>query len=186
MTYGACDVLNISVRRILLTLTLTLCTAWTHAGEWKSLLEDGIHDPAGPAIGILQQPAEALGILPPDVTGNKVRWRKALEDGYINPRASLAPDTRIRQLDTNILMRNTGDLPYVLFPHKPHTEWLDCSNCHERIFKSKTGATPMTMLAILNGQYCGQCHGAVAFPLTECGRCHSVPATEAGNAASVR
>jgi hypothetical protein len=24
------------------------------------------------------------------------------------------------------------------------------------------------------GEHCGRCHGAVAFPLTECTRCHSV------------
>ena len=28
----------------------------------------------------------------------------------------------------------------VRFPHKQLTEWLDCSNCHEKLFKSKTGA----------------------------------------------
>jgi hypothetical protein len=31
------------------------------------------------------------------------------------------------------------------------------------------------MLAILEGEQCGQCHGAVAFPLTECTRCHAIP-----------
>ena len=30
------------------------------------------------------------------------------------------------------------------------------------------------MLLILAGEKCGLCHGAVAFPLTECLRCHSV------------
>jgi hypothetical protein len=33
----------------------------------------------------------------------------------------------------------------------------------------------MNMLQILSGEKCGQCHGAVAFPLTECARCHRVP-----------
>jgi hypothetical protein len=27
---------------------------------------------------------------------------------------------------------------------------------------------------VLSGEKCGLCHGAVAFPLTECNRCHSV------------
>jgi c(7)-type cytochrome triheme protein len=66
-------------------------------------------------------------------------------------------------------------LPLVLFPHRPHTEWLDCNNCHDKIFVKKVDANPVNMFAILSGQYCGQCHGAVAFPLTECNRCHSVP-----------
>ena len=30
------------------------------------------------------------------------------------------------------------------------------------------------MMLILQGEKCGLCHGAVAFPLTECLRCHSV------------
>jgi ribosomal protein L40E len=33
----------------------------------------------------------------------------------------------------------------------------------------------MSMFAILQGEFCGRCHGAVSFPLTECRRCHSVP-----------
>jgi c(7)-type cytochrome triheme protein len=63
----------------------------------------------------------------------------------------------------------------VLFPHRPHTEWLDCENCHDKLFKKKAGETPINMFQVLQGEYCGRCHGAVAFPLTECRRCHSVP-----------
>jgi hypothetical protein len=33
------------------------------------------------------------------------------------------------------------------------------------------------MLHILEGKQCGQCHGAVAFPLTECARCHNTART---------
>ena len=42
-------------------------------------------------------------------------------------------------------------------------------------FVEKAGANKLNMQAILNGEQCGLCHGAVAFPLTECNRCHSVP-----------
>jgi c(7)-type cytochrome triheme protein len=63
----------------------------------------------------------------------------------------------------------------VRFPHRQHTLWLDCSMCHEELFKSKAGANQFSMLAMLNGEQCGRCHGAVSFPLTECNRCHSVP-----------
>lgn len=74
----------------------------------------------------------------------------------------------------DIILENTGEMPMVRFPHKAHTEWLDCSNCHDAIFKKEVGANPINMFAILNGEYCGRCHGAVSFPLTECLRCHSV------------
>lgn len=142
--------------------------------SWKTLAEDGLHDPTSPAIGVLQEPATALSLLPPDTTGNKVSWIRALREHYIEPRTNIFPETKIEVLDMDIIMDKTGELPLVKFPHKPHTEWLDCNNCHDKIFIEKVDANPINMFAILSGEYCGQCHGAVAFPLTECNRCHSV------------
>ena len=142
---------------------------------WQRLEEDGIHDPANPALPLLQQPEEALAPLPRDVEGNYVNWVKALREGAIHPRTNIYPDTRIQVLDLDILFEETAGMPMVRFPHRPHTEWLDCTNCHDRIFRKKKGANPVNMLAILNGQFCGQCHGAVSFPLTECFRCHNTP-----------
>jgi len=142
---------------------------------WKLLTEDGLHDPQSPAIALLQEPSEALATLPPDTTGNYVSWVKALRDKYIEPRTNLFPGTEVKILDMDIILEQTGEMPLVLFPHTSHTEWLDCKNCHDTIFKEKVGANPINMFAILNGEYCGRCHGAVAFPLTECLRCHSVP-----------
>jgi len=153
-------------------LTLT-ASPWA-GGAWQPLAEDGVHDPENPALSLLQEPAEALGQLPPDTAGNRVRWVEALQAGYINPRTNIRPATEIQVLDLDIIMPRTGSAKFVRFPHRPHTEWLDCSNCHDEIFQAKAGATPVTMLQILSGEYCGRCHGAVAFPLTECDRCHSV------------
>ena len=154
-------------------LTLLFAGVVRANGDWVPLEEDGIHDPLSPAIAVLQQPREALSLLPPDAAGNQVNWVKALQEGYIEPRANILPGTPIETLDLDIIMKRTGDAAWVRFPHKVHTEWLDCSNCHESIFATKAGVTPMTMLAILSGQYCGRCHGAVSFPLTECNRCHN-------------
>jgi c(7)-type cytochrome triheme protein len=142
---------------------------------WTPLAQDGIHDPTGPGIGLLQQPAEALSALPRDTTGNKVRWVEALESGAINPRTNLFPETQVRVRDQDIIISKFGSMPAVKFPHRQHTLWLDCANCHNGLFKDKIGANRFSMLAILNGEQCGVCHGAVAFPLTECNRCHSVP-----------
>jgi c(7)-type cytochrome triheme protein len=147
----------------------------TLAADRLPLAKDGLHDPANPAIKLLQEPAEALAKLPPDVVGNRVRWVQALEQGLIAPRTNILPDTKIKVLDQDVIMPRTGEMPMVRFPHKQHTEWLDCSNCHEHLFKSKAGANKqVNMLQILQGEYCGLCHGAVSFPLTECKRCHSV------------
>ena len=158
---------------LLLLLALPLLAA--NPPVWKSLVEDGLHDPTSPAIGVLQEPEEALSLLPPDSAGNKVSWIRALREHYIAPRTNILPETKIEVLDMDIVMEQTGELPLVLFPHKPHTEWLDCANCHNKIFVDKVDANPINMFAILAGEYCGQCHGAVAFPLTECNRCHSIP-----------
>lgn len=168
-------------RRLLRAALLTLLLAATGlvvaalVGRWVPLAKDGLHDPAGPGIKLLQQPAEALATLPYDSAGNQVRWVAALEQGVINPRSSLLPGTQVRVLDGDLIVARYGSMPAVLFPHRAHTLWLDCSNCHEELFKSKAGANKFSMTAILNGEQCGLCHGAVAFPLTECNRCHSVP-----------
>jgi len=162
-------------------LTLGVAASAVTVSHWLSLNQDDLHDPANPDIRLLQNPAEALSKLPPDAVGNQVNWVKALEQGYINPRTNIYPETKIRVLDKDVLMQKTGEMPMVLFPHKQHTKWLDCSNCHEELFKSKDGATPgLNMFAILQGEFCGRCHGAVSFPLTECNRCHSVPRTATG------
>lgn len=148
---------------------------------WQSLAEDGIHDPSNPALSLLQQPAEALSALPRAEEGNQVDWVAALRNGDIQPRTNIFPETKIRVLDLDILMEDTAGKNMVLFPHRPHTEWLDCKNCHDRIFVAKRGANSnINMLSILQGDACGQCHGAVSFPLTQCERCHSVPRSSAG------
>jgi c(7)-type cytochrome triheme protein len=160
---------------LFLAIVLACCIAApAAAAEWTPLEKDGIHDPASPAIRMLQQPAEALSKLPPDSAGNMVRWVDALEKGVINPRTNIRPETKVEILDGDILMNLNGSMPIVRFPHRAHTLWLDCKNCHEHPFKSKIGANKLSMLRILEGEQCGLCHGAVSFPLTECNRCHSV------------
>ena len=141
---------------------------------WTRLEQDGLHDPQGPGISLLQQPGEALQDLPRDTAGNMVRWVQALERGAIAPRSNLWPETQVRLREDELIVAKNGSMPAVKFPHRAHTLWLDCSNCHESLFKSKLGANGLRMTAILNGEQCGLCHGAVAFPLTECNRCHSV------------
>ncbi|MEY4751606.1 MAG: hypothetical protein RIQ60_3820 [Pseudomonadota bacterium] len=148
-----------------------------YAPRWVPLIEDGVHDPRGPAVTLLQEPGEALAGLPPDSTGNQVRWVQALEQGAITPRASILPGTPVRLRDQDLIVARNGSMPAVKFPHRQHTLWLDCSNCHPVPFKAQLGANRLSMVAILNGEQCGLCHGAVSFPLTECNRCHSVSNT---------
>lgn len=164
------------MRRVLLWLgCCVLMASAIGAGRWLPLVRDEVHDPAGPAIGVLQEPAEALAALPADNAGNQVRWMQALDEGHIHPRSQILPDTQVQLRDTDVLLKNTGEMPMVRFPHRQHTAWLDCSNCHDQLFERTAGATRINMFLILQGEKCGLCHGAVAFPLTECTRCHSVP-----------
>ena len=140
---------------------------------WVALEKDGLHDPANPAIKLLQQPAEALAPLPRDTAGNQVRWVQALDSGAIAPRTNLLPETKVRVLDQDIIVSKFGSMPAVKFPHRQHTLWLDCSNCHPAIFIPQKGANQISMASILLGQKCGVCHGKVAFPVSECRLCHS-------------
>ncbi len=156
-------------------LTVMFGVHLAYAGKWLPLNKDGLHDRRSPGLELLQSPEAALGSLPTDTAGNKVDWSRAMDERLIKPRAALAGDKTVQVLDLNIIMSDTAGHPNVLFPHKVHTQWLDCANCHESLFKSKTGATPVSMGSILRGEHCGVCHGAVAFPLTECRRCHTLP-----------
>lgn len=167
---------------IVLVLAFAAALAWAQPDlrRWLPLARDGLHDPASPATRQLQEPREALSLLAPDTAGNQVRWVESLERGQIAPRSTIDPGTQVRVLDDEILLNLHGGTPIVRFPHRAHTLWLDCSNCHEEIFRSKAGANRLDMRKILQGEQCGVCHGAVAFPLTECGRCHSVPRARTG------
>ena len=173
-----------SAPRLLLLLCIATAISASLADDWKALEEDELHDPSNPAISILQDPEEALSVLAPDTAGNQVDWAEALRQGQIEPRASLQGEATRRQHDTDIVMKNTLDQPYVLFPHKTHNEWMSCEMCHETLFRSVLDGNAISMAKILDGEHCGVCHGAVAFPLTECDRCHSVSAQSSTAASS--
>ena len=138
--------------------------------------EDGIHDPDSPGTYLLQTPREAFEALPDSNSGNYVQWNEAMDQGLIEPRNSITPvSTPPIVLDLNIVREVKGSMPDVVYPHKQHTQWLDCSNCHPAIFIPQKGANQISMASILLGEKCGVCHGKVAFPVSECRRCHSRP-----------
>ena len=137
-------------------------------------MKDGIHDPNNDGTAILQHPKEAFSTLPKSKSGNRVDWVTALEKGDVQPWFDLEdPNKAPVVLDLNIVREVKGSMPDVVYPHKQHTEWLDCSNCHPSIFIPKKGANNISMAAILLGEKCGVCHGKVAFPVAECRKCHS-------------
>ncbi len=136
--------------------------------------EDGIHDPANDCTHALQPPLAAFATLPKSMSGNRINWVEALNQKKINPRYDrVDPKAEPIVMDLNIVREVKGSMPDVVYPHKQHTEWLDCSNCHPAIFVPQKGANQISMAAILLGEKCGVCHGKVAFPVSECRTCHS-------------
>lgn len=150
------------------------------------LMQDKIHDSVNDAINVLQDPSAAMKNFPKDRRG-EVDWVKTLRSGLITPRKNLLGDdpmdkNPMQELDLDILMKNTREMPWVKFPHLAHTQWLACSNCHPSIFVAKIDANPIDMIKILRGEFCGRCHDKVAFSLYICERCHSVPHSGSGPA----
>lgn len=137
--------------------------------------KSGIPSDAG-RIGAGWHPA-AMSSLPIDIYG-LVDWAKTVKDNLIAPRHSLDPaDTEdMPPVDMNVLIESKSDyINDVIYPHYIHTWWLKCQNCHIGIFIPQKGANNMFMTEIVQGQWCGRCHGKVAFPLTNCARCHVSP-----------
>lgn len=142
---------------------------------WASLARDGRHDPNSEAIGLLQEPRQAMRGFPRANSGNYVDWVKTLSAGLIRPRAHVGSRGAMNVLDLDVVLSDTKPMPTVTFSHRIHTEWLGCGNCHDWLFKKQAGATDITMKGIFRRQTCGLCHGKVAFPPDECFRCHNGP-----------
>jgi len=138
--------------------------------------EDGVHDLANDGTHVLQPPLIAYEGLPGSEYGNYVDWVKSLNDGLLKPRYDrFDPNVEPLVMDLDIVREVKASVPDVVFPHKPHTQWLHCSNCHPKIFIPQRNANVINMSAILLGQKCGVCHGKVSFPITtkSCKLCHS-------------
>jgi c(7)-type cytochrome triheme protein len=112
--------------------------------------------------------------LPKDQYG-LIDWATAIKSGKIKPLDSLDPSVpAMPPFNLDIVIKAKSNfMPDVVYPHYTHTLWLTCVNCHTQIFNMKAGGNPdMTMPKIAAGEYCGRCHNRVAFPLSDCTRCH--------------
>ena len=63
----------------------------------------------------------------------------------------------------------------VVFPHWFHRIRFRCKVCHADLgFQFKAGGNQITMLKIIDGEYCGACHnGEIAWSAEHCDLCHS-------------
>lgn len=132
-------------------------------------------DTARPAIERVRAIDSVVTLLPRDHAGN-IDWVAADRSGVIRPRDHL-PGTAASSRPTDF--RFAFDFNYpgpdtlfdASFAHSTHTEWVACQQCHPRIFPYRN--TRVTMADVLQGKFCGECHGKVAFPVvTGCERCH--------------
>jgi c(7)-type cytochrome triheme protein len=116
----------------------------------------------------------ALAMLPRDRPGN-VDWVAAVRQGIIRPRATLPgrtpPDSNGFRFLFDFFFPGPDTTFDAFFPHSTHTEWINCQQCHPRIFAYR--GTAIRMSDVLQGKFCAECHGQVAFPVTSaCERCH--------------
>jgi c(7)-type cytochrome triheme protein len=63
----------------------------------------------------------------------------------------------------------------VIFPHWFHRIRFRCKVCHADLgFQFKAGGNEISMVKIIDGQFCGACHnGEVAWSVENCNLCHS-------------
>lgn len=118
--------------------------------------------------------AARLAELPKDAAGS-TDWVRALDEKLIEPKPGIdakAEDEPVLDMDVELVPKDAPDFK-ATYPHKIHTRLLACANCHTDIFQMEKGADPITMEKIFAGEYCGRCHGKVAFEVaTGCPRCH--------------
>lgn len=133
-------------------------------------------NPSEIATGSDQVPHPLAFAFLPQTKQGYVDWVAAIDLGVIRPVDALNPKAKtLEPMKFDVVFRVKGDLPDVVYPHYGHTLWLDCKNCHPGIFVMRAGANHVTMEAIAKGEFCGRCHGRVAFSLSDCNRCHSRP-----------
>lgn len=118
--------------------------------------------------------------LPKERLGNGIDWEKAEIEGKTKLIDTLEKVPVKRQAiatreDFDLAAKTEG-MPEIVFSHKKHTLWGGCESCHPDIFIGvKKGTNSYSMVDLFSGRYCGACHGKVAFPTSDCQRCHTKP-----------
>lgn len=118
--------------------------------------------------------------LPRERFGNGIDWEKAEIEGKIRLQDMLE-GVSVKRKPLGVredfdLAANLEGMPEILFSHKKHTAWAGCELCHPDLFIGvKRGTTRYSMVDLFAGRYCGACHDKVAFPQSDCQRCHTQP-----------
>ncbi|MBI5048337.1 MAG: hypothetical protein HZB54_05280 [Deltaproteobacteria bacterium] len=108
-----------------------------------------------------------------------INWLELKAKNVFKPINSLNKDFKDEVRDNKILFESASPMVNnVLFDHKIHSTWIQCSTCHPSIFADKLGENRMKMTDMAAGKYCGHCHGKVSFTFADCLRCHNIPKGE--------
>lgn len=88
------------------------------------------------------------------------------------------PSTVARAEYGDVVINNYSDnagMRPAIFPHWFHRIRFRCKVCHADLgFKFKAGGNDITMVKIIDGQFCGACHnGEIAWSVENCNLCHS-------------
>lgn len=133
-----------------------------------------------PEIEAILNWEQASEMLPRD-DSDEIDWMAALRQGIIKPRAQITGqgDPQANLFKFDFYFAGPDPDSDAFFPHSAHTEWLTCESCHPAIFPYRdlglAGSENygITMDQVFEGEYCGKCHGTVAFVLDSCNRCHT-------------
>lgn len=108
-----------------------------------------------------------------------IKWLELKAKNVFKPISSLNKDFKDEVRDNKILFESLSPMvDNVLFDHKIHSTWIQCSTCHPSFFVDKLGENRIKMTDMASGKYCGHCHGKVSFTFADCLRCHKVPKDE--------
>ena len=116
--------------------------------------------------------------LPKSRQGNRIDWEKAIDNGQISPvdyiEGISLEGLDLAKVDDLTIGAKIEGMPDIIFSHEKHTVWNGCEVCHPDIFMGvRQGTTTYSMIDLFQGKYCGVCHDTVAFPQTDCKRCHT-------------
>ncbi|HEY6001665.1 MAG TPA: c(7)-type cytochrome triheme domain-containing protein [Anaeromyxobacter sp.] len=112
----------------------------------------------------------------PRTAAGTIDWDEAEARGLLAPAdsvegASVARRPLPYEKEITIALKRTAG---IVFSHKKHARWSGCELCHPEIFPMSPSASfRYSMQRIMGGEHCGACHGKVAFPLSDCDRCHT-------------
>jgi c(7)-type cytochrome triheme protein len=112
--------------------------------------------------------------------GNGINWIRAEKDGKLKVKDGASEKKertgQKKSPSDSFIKPDEPAMPVIIFSHEEHAQWNGCDLCHPALFSEKKGEPKITMEAIMEGRFCGVCHGTVAFPVLDCQRCHTEPA----------